>query len=166
LMDDYQSGILVTEVKLQVVDPPEQVKDAFHEVVRAREDRERLTNQALGYKENLIPKARGEVQKILRDAEGFKEERILKAKGDVARFLALLEEYQKAKKVTRDRLYLETVSRVLPQSEKLVVDSDVKATVLPFMPLGVNPVLKTKSISNVESGAGDQSQSAQSTFRR
>jgi modulator of FtsH protease HflK len=135
LMDDYQSGILVTEVKLQVVDPPEQVKDAFHEVVRAREDRERLINQALGYQEDLIPRARGQAQKILREAEGYNEERVLKAQGDAARFLELYEEYQKAKRVTRDRMYLETVGRILPQSEKLVVDSGMNVTLLPIMPM-------------------------------
>src|SRR3989338_6230344 len=105
LMDDYQSGIQVTEVKLQVVDPPDQVKDAFHEVVLAREDRERLINQAKGYKEDLIPRARGQAQKTIRESEAYKGERVLKAQGDAARFLALYEEYQKAKQVTRDRLY-------------------------------------------------------------
>lgn len=136
LMDEYQSGILVTEVKLQVVDPPEQVKDAFHEVVRAREDRERLINQALGYQEDLIPRARGQAQKILREAEGYKEERVLKARGDAARFLALYEEYQKGKQVTRNRLYLETMGRILPQADKIAVDSGINVTMLPLMPFG------------------------------
>ncbi|MEI7752036.1 MAG: FtsH protease activity modulator HflK [Candidatus Omnitrophota bacterium] len=83
LLDNYESGLMITEVRLQVVDPPDQVKDAFHEVVRAREDRERLINEAKGYQEDLIPRARGEAQKMLRGAEGFKEERVLKAQGDV-----------------------------------------------------------------------------------
>lgn len=135
LMDDYQSGILVTEVKLQVVDPPVQVKDAFHEVVRAREDRERLINQALGYQEDLIPRARGQAQKILREAEAYNAERVLKAQGDAARFLELYEEYQNAKRVTRDRLYLESINRVLPQSEKIVVDPGINATLLPLIPM-------------------------------
>lgn len=133
LMDDYQSGIQVTEVKLQVVDPPDQVKDAFHEVVRAREDRERLINQARGYKEDLIPRARGQAQKIIREAEAYKGERILKAQGDTARFLELYEEYQKAKQVTRDRLYLETMGRVLPKAQKFVVDPNVNTNIVPLV---------------------------------
>jgi len=100
LLDNYESGLMITEVRLQVVDPPDQVKDAFHEVVRAREDRERLINEAKGYQEDLIPRARGEAQKMLRGAEGFKEERVLKAQGDAVRFTALLSEYQKSKEVT------------------------------------------------------------------
>jgi len=149
LMDDYESGIQVTEVKLQVVDPPEQVKDAFHEVVRAREDRERLTNKALGYKEDLIPRARGQAQQILREAEAYKEERILKARGDAARFLALYEEYAKAKTVTRDRLYLETMERILPSAQKLVVDPNVKTTILPLMSFdGTSPAATAKALTS------------------
>ena len=121
LLDDYQAGLQVTEVRLQVVDPPDQVKDAFHEVVRAREDLEKLINQARGYREDLLPKARGEGEKIRRAAEGYKEERVLKAQGETDRFLALLGEYQKAPQVTRDRLYLETMVRILPRVQKVVI---------------------------------------------
>ncbi|MBI2163386.1 MAG: FtsH protease activity modulator HflK, partial [candidate division NC10 bacterium] len=114
LMDTYESGLLITEVKLQTVDAPDQVKDAFHDVVRAREDRERLINEARGYREDIIPRARGQAQEILRAAEAFKEERILRARGDAARFEAVLAEYRKAPRVTRERLHLETLERVLP----------------------------------------------------
>lgn len=130
LMDDYQSGIQVTEVKLQVVDPPDQVKDAFHEVVRAREDRERLINQALGYQEDVIPRARGQAQKVLREAEAYQSERVLKASGDAARFLSLYGEYQKAKIVTRDRLYLETMERILPDAQKMILSPNVNVVPL------------------------------------
>jgi modulator of FtsH protease HflK len=133
LMDNYESGVLVTDVKLQTVDAPEQVKDAFHEVVRAREDREKMINQAQGYYEDVIPKARGEAQEILRAAEAYAEERVLKARGDTARFNAVLTEYRKAPAVTRERLHLETVEKILIQSDKVVMDS--KAGVLPFLPL-------------------------------
>ena len=95
LMDTYESGIQITEVKLQTVEAPSQVKDAFDEVVRAREDREKLINQARGYREDLIPKARGEVQEIVQAAEAYKEERTLRAKGDGSRFNAVLTEYRK-----------------------------------------------------------------------
>ncbi|OGX11894.1 MAG: HflK protein [Omnitrophica bacterium RIFOXYB12_FULL_50_7] len=135
LMDAYESGLMITEVRLQVVDPPDQVKDAFHEVVRAREDRERLINEAKGYQEDLIPRARGEAQKMLRGAEGFKEERVLKAQGDAVRFKALLAEYQKAKEVTWNRLQIETLERIYPAANKVIIDPQAGANVLPLLPL-------------------------------
>jgi membrane protease subunit HflK len=135
LMDAYESGLMITEVRLQVVDPPDQVKDAFHEVVRAREDRERLINEAKGYQEDLIPRARGEAQKMLRGAEGFKEERVLKAQGDAVRFTALLSEYQKAKEVTWNRLQIETLERIYPAANKVVIDPQAGANVLPLLSL-------------------------------
>jgi membrane protease subunit HflK len=153
LMNSYESGVLVTDVKLQTVDAPEQVKDAFHEVVRAREDREKVINQARGYYEDLIPKARGEAQEILRAAEAYGEERVLKARGDAARFSAVLTEYRKAPAVTRERLHLETVERILTQSDKVVMDS--KSGVLPFLPLkGFNDV--QHSAARVEATKGGQ----------
>jgi len=136
LMDNYQSGILITAVKLQVVDPPDQVKDAFHEVVRAREDRERLINQAKGYQEDIIPKARGKAQKIIFEAEAYKEERILKASGDAARFEALYSEYKKAKQVTRDRLQLEAIEGVLGDMNKIIIDPSASKNMIPLLPLG------------------------------
>jgi membrane protease subunit HflK len=135
LMDDYQSGLLITEVKLQVVDPPDQVKDAFNEVVRAREDRERQQNEAQAYREDIVPKARGEANQITRAAEAYREERVLLAQGDVARFSAVLEEYRKGKDVTRERLYLETIERVLANVRKVVIDSPVGNNVLPYLPI-------------------------------
>jgi modulator of FtsH protease HflK len=136
LMDAYQSGVVITEVKLRAADPPEAVKDAFHDVVRAREDRERLINQALGYQADLLPRARGAGQQILREAEGYKEKRVLLAQGETARFLSVLAEYEKAKEVTRERLHLETVERVLPEIDKLIVDGDISQRLMPLLPLG------------------------------
>jgi membrane protease subunit HflK len=135
LMDQYESGLLITEVRLQVVDPPEQVKDAFNEVVRAREDRERQQNEAQAYMEDVVPKARGEAEQIIRAADAFRQERVLQAQGDVARFRAVLEEYRKGKDVTRERLYLETVERVLSKVGKVVVDKGVGDRTLPLLPL-------------------------------
>jgi modulator of FtsH protease HflK len=135
LMDQYESGLLITEVKLQVVDPPDQVKDAFNEVVRAREDRERQQNEAQAYMEDIVPKARGEAEQVIRAADAFRQERVLQAQGDVARFRAVLEEYRKGKDVTRERLYLETIERVLGKVGKVVVDSSVGDRTLPLLPL-------------------------------
>ncbi|MGQ9509338.1 MAG: FtsH protease activity modulator HflK [Thermodesulfobacteriota bacterium] len=113
LLDEYQTGLMVTEARLLVVDPPEEVKDAFHDVVRAWEDRERLMREAEGYREDLIPKARGESAQMVRSAEAYKEQRIIRARGDATKFLDVLKAYQKAKDVTRDRLYLETLDKIL-----------------------------------------------------
>lgn len=135
LLDTYEAGLMVTEMRLQVVDPPEQVKDAFHEVVRALEDRERLVNIALGYQEDVIPRARGEVQRILRAAEAYKEQREIRATGDAARFVTVLQEYEKAQDITEQRLYLETLQRVLPKAQKIVISPQIEGGVLPFLPL-------------------------------
>ena len=136
LMDLYESGLRITEVKLQVVDAPDEVKDAFHDVVRAREEREQTINKALGYREDLIPKARGEAQKIIRASEAYKRERVLRAEGEAARFVSILEEYKKAKGVTRERLHLETMERILGRvPKKVFIDKDVAKNALPFLPL-------------------------------
>lgn len=135
LMDAYESGMVITEVKLQAADPPDQVRDAFHDVVRAREDKEKLINQARGYQADILPKARGEAEKTLREAEGYKEQRVLLAQGEAARFLSVLAEYEKAREVTRDRLHLETVEKILPEIDKVIVGGDVNQRLLPLLPL-------------------------------
>jgi membrane protease subunit HflK len=135
LLDTYGSGLMVTELKLQVVDPPEQVKDAFHEVVRAREDRERLINVALGYREDVMPKARGQAEQIVRAAEAYKAQRVIRAEGDAAKFVTVLKEYARAQEVTEQRLYLETLQRVLPKAQKIVISPQLEGGVLPFLPL-------------------------------
>lgn len=135
LLDTYQAGLMVTEVRLQVVDPPEQVKDAFHEVVRAREDRERLINEAKGYQEDVIPKARGQAEQMLRTAEAYKAQRAIRAEGEAAKFVSILEEYQKARVVTEQRLYIETLQRVLPKAQKIVISPQLEGHLLPLLPL-------------------------------
>ncbi len=141
LMDTYESGLIITEVKLQAADPPDAVRDAFHDVVRAREDKEKLINQAKGYQADILPKARGEAQKILREAEGYKESRVLLAQGEASRFLSVLAEYEKSREVTRDRLHLETMEKILPDTDKVIMDSDLGQRLLPLMPLGTSPLL-------------------------
>ncbi len=137
LMDNYQSGLTITEVKLQVVDAPDEVREAFHDVVRAREEKEKLINQAMGYKADVIPRARGEAQQILREAEAYSEQRVLRANGDVAKFAAILAEYRKAKSVTRQRLHLETMERILRATpRKIIIDGDLSKNTLPVLPLG------------------------------
>lgn len=141
LMDKYDSGLVVTEVKLQSVDPPAAVKDSFHEVVRAREEKEQLINQAMGYSEDIIPRARGEAEKQLRDAEAYQEQRILRAQGDAARFEKVYAEYAKARDVTRKRLYLETMEKLLSKiKNKTVLDERLPGSTLPVLQLGPKAV--------------------------
>jgi membrane protease subunit HflK len=135
LMDAYESGLAITEVKLQAADPPDAVRDAFHDVVRAREDKEKVINVAKGYQADILPKARGEGQKLLREAEGYKEQRVLLAQGEAARFLSVLAEYEKAREVTRDRLHLETIEKILPDIDKVILGGDVNHRLLPLLPL-------------------------------
>lgn len=136
LMDFYQSGLSVTEVKLQAVDPPDEVKEAFHDVVRAREEKEQLINQAKGYQEDVIPKAKGEARQIEREAEGYREQRVLRANGDAEKFKSILAEYTKAEQVTRRRLYLETMERMLSKiDKKVIVDGSIAGGALPILPL-------------------------------
>ena len=121
ILDKYQSGIQVVAAQLQDVSPPKQVIAAFKDVASAKEDKNRLINQAEGYRNDVIPKARGEAEAMIRGAEGFKESRIKRAEGDVAKFNTVLIEYRKAKDITRERLYLETMEKVLPGVEKVIV---------------------------------------------
>jgi len=118
-----------------VVAAPVKEKDDFHDVVRAWEDRERLMREAEGYREDLIPKARGESAQMVRSAEAYKEQRVIRAQGDATKFLDLLKTYKKAKDVTRERLYLETLDKILPGKEKYILPPEGKDSVLKLLPL-------------------------------
>ena len=139
LLDSYSSGVAITDVKLQIVDPPEEVKDAFNEVVRAKEDKEKLINNAKGYFEDVIPKARGEAEKMIRQSEAYREQRISKAQGDVARFNQIYSEYRKDKETTKTRIYLEKMESIL-QRPKKVIGTDSASGSLNLLPL--NEVFK------------------------
>tara|TARA_Y100001970_G_C14233709_1_gene860441 strand:- start:854 stop:1810 length:957 start_codon:yes stop_codon:yes gene_type:complete len=121
ILDIYNSGIHVVAVQLQDVSPPKEVIGAFKDVASAKEDKNRMINQAEGYRNDVIPKARGEAEAMIRDAEGFKESRIKRSEGDAAKFTTILKEYRKAKNITEKRLYLETMEKVLPDIEKIIV---------------------------------------------
>ena len=121
VLDNYNSGIHVVAVQLQDVSPPKEVIGAFKDVASAKEDKNRMINQAEGYRNDVIPKARGEAEAMIRDAEGFKESRVKRAEGDATKFTTILKEYRKAKSITEKRLYLETMEKVLPDIEKIIV---------------------------------------------
>ena len=131
LLDNYNVGIGITEIKLQVVDPPEEVKDAFQDVTRALEEETTLQNSAKQYAANRIPLAKGQVQVKIREAAAFHQRQIENATGDTARFIALLEEYRKDPIVTRDRIYLEKMETVFAGVNKTIIDTKVQ--VLPLL---------------------------------
>ena len=136
ILDKYETGAHVVAVQLQDVSPPKQVIDAFKDVASAKEDKNRMINEAEGYRNDIIPKARGEAQAMIREAEGFREARIKRAEGDVAKFKAILKEYSKAKDVTRERLYLEAMEEILPGLEKYIVPNGEDGNLLNLLNLG------------------------------
>ena len=137
ILDKYESGIHVVAVQLQDVSPPKEVIGAFKDVASAKEDKNRMVNQAEGYRNDVIPKARGEAEAMIRDAEGFKQARIKRSEGDAAKFTTILKEYRKAKSITQKRLYLETMERVLPGIEKIIVPDKDSGNMLNL--LNLNP---------------------------
>jgi len=123
LLDSYHTGILVTQVQLQRVDPPQVVIDAFNDVQRARADQERARNEAEAYRNDILPRARGEVERIGQDAEAFKSQEISRAQGEASRFLAVEDIYKQHKNVLGERLYIETMEEVMKKSTKVFLDS-------------------------------------------
>jgi len=151
IIDKYEGGIQIKEVKLQTVQPPKEVAAAFSDVVSAKEDKERLIQEAEGYNEDVIPKARGQQRSMVLAAEAYKAERMKRAQGDAEKFLAVLQEYEKAKEVTRKRLYLEMMEKVLPGIKKFVIGSDVGDGVLKLLPLEGTPFSNESRNVNPES---------------
>ncbi len=134
VMDSYQSGILVTSVNLQDAQPPEQVQGAFEDAIKAREDEQRLINEAQAYSNEVVPVARGQASRKIQEAEAYKERVIAQANGEVSRFAQLLGEYKKAPEVTRQRMYLESMEQVLGKTSTVMVDVDGGNNLL-YLPL-------------------------------
>ena len=134
-LDSYRSGLRIQNVKLQDVHPPEQVREAFKDVVSAREDKEKMIKEADGYRNNLIPRARGEAVQVVNQAKAYSEEVVNLARGRGDRFVSVYEEYKEAKAVTRERILLETLEEILPKVNKVVADTETSKNLLPFLPL-------------------------------
>ncbi len=145
ILDEYGSGIQITQVQTQQADPPSQVIDAFRDVQAARADRERSKNEAEAYANDVIPRARGEAEKILQEAEAYKKQVVAAAEGEASRFLAIYNEYKGAKQVTQERMYLETMEKVLADIDKVIIDKKAGSGVVPYLPL---PELKKKKVNN------------------
>ncbi len=156
LLDSYGAGILVTEVQLQKADPPAEVIEAFRDVQRAQADRERLQNEAEAYANDIIPRARGEAARLLQEAEGYKETVVARASGEASRFVAIYSEFDKAREVTAQRIYLETMEEVLRDMNKLVIDGEASggSGVVPYLPL---PNLQERPARATSAGGDGQS---------
>lgn len=133
-LGEYKTGLVVNEVNLKQVQPPEAVQAAFSDAIKAREDLERLKNEAQAYANDRLPRARGAAARELSEATAYREQVIAKANGDAARFGSLVAEYRKSPQVTRERLYLDTMSEVMKKSSKVVVDVD-KGSPMIYLPL-------------------------------
>lgn len=145
ILDEYQSGIQVTQVQTQKADPPDQVIDAFRDVQAARADMERSKNEAEAYANDVIPRARGEAAKIMQAAEAYKQQVVAASEGEASRFLSIFNEYEKAKEVTQERMYLETMEKVLADIDKVIIEKNAGSGVVPYLPL---PELGKKKASN------------------
>ena len=136
IADRYRLGLTIEKVELQEVQPPDEVQDAFRDVASAEQDKERLILEAQGYADQVVPEARGEAEALINQARAYRETRILEARGEAVRFNALVEEYKKAPQVTRERLYIETLEKILPGMEKVIVEQGHAERVLPYLPIG------------------------------
>jgi modulator of FtsH protease HflK len=135
----YHLGIRVDQVQLKNVNPPTQVQASFNEVNKAQQDRENAINIANGEYNKAVPKAKGQADQTIREAEGYRFKRVNEAEGDVAAFSAVLQQYVKAPEITRTRLYLETMSEILPKmGQKIIVDESLRQ-LLPILPLSTKP---------------------------
>ena len=163
LINDYGLGIQITAVTMQDAQPPVQLKAAFDDVVKAREDEQRYINEARAYANDIVPKARGASQRLLAEAEAYKSEVVSKSEGEAYRFTQILTEYTKAPGVTKERLYRETLEDVLSNTNKVIVDSNSNS--LMYLPIDqlINSNRVTRSGSNTStynqtpSGQSDES---------
>ena len=136
-LDHYGAGVQITQVQMQKVDPPAQVIDAFRDVQAARADLERLQNEAQTYANRVVPEARGKAARVVLDAQAYKQQTVAEATGQTARYLQIFDQYKKAPDVTRLRMYLETMERVLAGTDKIILDPGTQpgTGVVPYLPL-------------------------------
>ena len=135
LLDEYGAGVRVRDVQLLAVDPPADVIDAFNEVQRARQDRDRLKNEAEAFSNDIVPRARGEAAKLVSEAEAYQAEVVNRASGDASRFDQIFQAYLKDKAVTKERIYIETVEEIFSNVDKIIIDSEAGSGVVPYLPL-------------------------------
>lgn len=134
-LDNYRTGITITQVNIQSAAAPREVQEAFDDVIRAREDEQREKNQAESYANGVIPEARGQAQRMLEEANGYRDEVIARARGEADRFTKLVAEYRKAPEITRERLYIDTMQEVMSNTSKVLVTGDKGQNNLLYLPL-------------------------------
>jgi membrane protease subunit HflK len=142
-LDTYNAGVTVTRVILLKVDPPVQVIDAFRDVQAARADQEKRRNEAQKYQNTIVPQARGDAAKIVQDAEAYKQKSITEAQGEAQRFNSILDQYRNAKQVTRERMYLETMQKILGNTNKIVIEN--KNGVIQYLPMPMPELRRSQS---------------------
>ena len=136
ILDTYQSGVLVVELSVQSIDPPKQVIDAFRDVQAARADKERSSNEALAYRNEVVQRAEGQAERLIREGEAYKSEKVARATGDAQRFISVYDEFKLAPDVTRRRLYLETMEEIMAGIDKVLIDPNAGGSgVVPYLPL-------------------------------
>ena len=154
LLDLYRTGLIVTNINIQNAQPPEAVREAFDDAIKAREDNVRLQNQAEAYANDVVPRARGASARVIEDAKAYRAKVVAEAEGESQRFLALLTEYQKAPQVTHERLYLETMQQVLANTGKVLIDAD-KGNNLTYLPL--DRIMQSVPSRNTSGSSGSSS---------
>ena len=153
VLNDYKAGVLVLQVQLLSVDPPEQVIASFRDVTAAQQDLDRLRNEAEAYANRVVPEARGDAARIIQEAEGYREQTVNQAKGQASRFTQVYKQYANAPDVTRERLYLETMERVMEGMNKVIVDQNGNQGVVPYLPLtGLSNAPQTRPAPQSQSG--------------
>lgn len=150
-LDSYDAGVTITRVVLLKVDPPVQVIDAFRDVQAARADQEKRRNEAQRYQNTIVPQARGEAAKIVQDAEAYKQKVVTESQGEGARFISILDQYKNSKTVTRERMYLETMQKVLGTTNKIVIEN--KNGVVQYLPMPMPELRRTQSPEVTTPGA-------------
>jgi len=145
VLDNYGSGVQITQLQLQKVDPPDQVIDSFRDVQRSRADKEKFINEAIAYRNDIIPKARGEAAKIVQESEAYKKEVVARSEGDANRFNSVLNSYKNNEDVTKNRIYLETLEEIFKNANKVIIDTKQGSGVIPYLPL---PEIKKRTKNN------------------
>ena len=171
VLDDYESGIYISSVEMQPAKPPEEVKAAFDDAIKAREDEQRLVNEAEAYRNDIIPKARGSAARLREESNGYKARVIAKAEGEASRFEQLLTEYKRAPRVTRERLYLDAIESVFSNTNKVLIDND-NGNSLMYLPIDrlIEKGVKQKSNTDSKFGtldkqSGTSSESVRNNFK-
>ena len=152
IMDGYKSGVTILDLRIQKADPPKEVIDAFNDVQRAKQDEERLRNEALAYRNDIVPRAKGEAARMVQNATAEKEKLVKEGEGEAARFTAFYQTYVANKDITTRRMYLETMQEVLTKANKIIIDDKAKGSgVVPYLPL---PEIKKSTPAPAPKGGG------------